>query len=88
MSKAKSVDSQGVIKTGYFDEYCGRNNCRIYAGNVLNGGSSGFGRFTPKVTIIGIYPTGMQAISFSTEGGEYIKFTVTFHCHIIPSITS
>jgi len=88
MSKAKSVDSLGVVKTGYFDDYCLKNNCRIYAGNVLSGGSSGLGRFTPKVTVIGTYPTAIQAIAFSTEGGEYIKLTATFHCHLIPSITS
>jgi hypothetical protein len=88
MNKAKKVSSQGVITTGYFDDYCKKNNCRIYAGNVLSGGSSGLGALFPIVTIIGIYPTTMQTIPFSTEGGEYIKFTATFHCYVIPSLAS
>lgn len=75
----KAVKAIGVLgsgeafyTSGYFQEYCIANSCRISnrAGQEL-------------VTIQGLYPTSLQSISFSSEGGEYLKATATFSCYLL-----
>lgn len=75
----KAVKAIGVLgsgeafyTSGYFQEYCIVNSCRISnrAGQEL-------------VTIQGLYPTSLQSISFSSEGGEYLKATATFSCYLL-----
>jgi hypothetical protein len=81
MSAAKSVSADGSITTGYFDDYCVNQQCQI--GISRNPGSS-----TEKIitTIKGLYPTNLQAIQFSADGGEYLKVIVTFACYRIEKI--
>lgn len=69
-SAAKNYNTSGVMVTGYWDDYCLSNNCLIKVGpsNV------------PFVQIFGLYPTNMQTIQLSSEGGEYVKFSCTFAC--------
>lgn len=73
MNEVLSVDKNGVYTVGYFDDYCKGNWCDIKLasdGAVIS-------------EIWGLYPTNRQAIAFSNEGGEYIKLSVTFFCHVI-----
>lgn len=79
MSDAKSIDSNGYVTTGYFDDYCKKYKCQIQRGTTPVSGQ----KKTTIVEINGLYPTNRQAISFSTEGNEYVKFTVTFACYQI-----
>ncbi len=72
--------SNGRIITGYFDDYCKNYKCKIKKGLQAKGQSS----ITSAIaTIDGLYPINRQAIAFSTEGNDYVKFTVTFACYNI-----
>jgi hypothetical protein len=74
MAAAKEVSDDGSIFTGFFDDYCRANSLDIgYLKNPNN---------KPEVMayVRGIYPTGLQNIQFSSEGGDYIKITATFYC--------
>lgn len=75
----KAVKAIGVLgsgevfyTSGYFQDYCISNSCRIANrdGQEL-------------VTVQGLYPTSLQNISFSSEGGEYLKATATFTCYAL-----
>jgi hypothetical protein len=78
MSDVKAVDTNGYVTTGYFDDYCKKYKCQIKRGSTSSTGTK-----RTIVEINGLYPINRQAISFSTEGNEYVKFTVTFACYRI-----
>lgn len=59
---------------GYYDEYCTSQRCDIIT-NIPTPGA--------VVVIDGLYPTNVQSMPFSTEGGEYVKLTATFSCNYI-----
>lgn len=79
MSDVKAVDTNGYVTTGYFDDYCKKYKCQIQRGTTPASGQ----RKNAIVEINGLYPVNRQAITFSTEGNEYVKFTVTFACYRI-----
>jgi hypothetical protein len=73
MNDVMGVDDNGVIRIGYFDDYCTANSCDIKLSSEE----------TVISQILGLYPINRQAIAFSNEGGEYIKFSATFSCYKI-----
>ena len=75
VAAAKGIDDFGVITTGYWDDYCRYNNL------LVSGGASS----KPMFLIDGLYPTSIQSIQFSAEGGEYVKLTTTFSCYHVRS---
>ena len=75
MAAAKSIDNKGTITTGYWDDYCYRQQL------LVSGGVSKKSMFL----IDGLYPTALQSIQFSAEGGEYMKLTCTFTCYLVVS---
>lgn len=82
MSKVKQIDTNtGFVTTGYFDDYCLANSCEI----SVTTGSNNQGGFenTKIVRIRGLYPTSVQSIQFSGEGGEYLKLNTTFACYTV-----
>lgn len=87
MNAVKQVDSNGYVRTGFFDDYCKANKCRIATFDPPTGGGgrgSGGARTASAVCEIqGLYPTTMQSIQFSSEGGDYVKVSVTFTCFLV-----
>jgi len=85
MSKVKTINSANPagggaitsVTTGFYDEYCTRNSCRV--GTLVNIAQPP--RYICKIQ--GLYPTTMQSIAFSAEGGEYLKLSTTFSCFSI-----
>lgn len=73
MSAAKNVNAElGLVTTGYWDDYCKANQVSVGVGQKGN-----------KFLVTGLYPTSLQSIQFSAEGGETVKVTATFSCYII-----
>lgn len=71
MGAAKQVDAQsGLIITGYWDDYCKANQVKVQVG-------------LSEFLVTGLYPTSLQSIQFSAEGGETVKVTATFSCYIV-----
>lgn len=81
MDAVKEVLPDGSMRTGYFDDYCLDNRCEISI--IPSGSGQGGKQKQPVVVIEGLYPTAIQSIAFSSEGGEYIKLTATFSCYRI-----
>lgn len=84
MNESKSVDSTGFISTGYWDDYCAKYKCQITTGGTTSKDSNGNttrNKGNILAQINGLYPISRQAVSFSTEGGEYVKFTASFSCY-------
>lgn len=77
MNKAKGVGiDTGVgnlvtVKTGFYDEYCSANSCQIKTAKGL------------VCRINGLYPINSQPVQFSSEGGEVLKYSVTFAVRFI-----
>ena len=92
MNEIKGVDSTGFITTGYWDDYCGKYKCQITTGSRVSKDSEGKTQRSKGnilAQINGLYHINRQAVAFSTEGGEYVKFTVSFACyHIVTDATS
>lgn len=83
MSKVKKVDPDDfTVTTGFWDDYCKKNSCEIMVTEASSAGGD-VGNFSTKVVceIRGLYPTSIQSIQFSSEGGDYIKVTATFACY-------
>ena len=75
MKAAKTVDTDTkIVATYYWDDYCKSNRCDIITNTPTRG---------TVCVIDGLYPTNIQSIPFSTEGGEYIKLTATFAVNYI-----
>lgn len=87
MKAVKQLDQGGTVVTGYFSDYCEYQKCKIgllppnQFGTSTDGNSSTNAQMQTIVTIDGLYPTALQAIQFSAEGGEYIKVVATFACY-------
>lgn len=81
MNAVKSVDVDGGTTTGYFRDYCLSQKCEISI--IPSSSGQGSTQKKPVVVIDGIYPVGLQTISFTSEGGDYVKLTVTFSCYRI-----
>lgn len=66
------VGGEAFFVSGYFSDYCLSNSCKISnaAGIEL-------------ITVEGLYPIGLQNVSFSAEGGDYLKVTATFTCYLL-----
>lgn len=71
-SQAKNYNLAGTMITGYWDDYCLSNNCLIKLGS----------KDIPSIIVRGLYPTNLQSIQMSAEGGEYVKFSCTFSCFL------
>lgn len=81
MNAVKSVDADGGTTTGYFNDYCLKQECEISI--IPSGSGQGGTKKQPVVVIKGLYPTAIQTISFTSEGGDYVKLTATFSCYRI-----